>query len=73
MVLIGPSCAAITVMLPDALDLHEFIAVDAMLNSDSLALNRDESERVLSEMNRIMSAMIVPGLSYLGSERLFGW
>lgn len=48
----------------DALDLHEFIAVDAMLNCDSLGLNRDESRRVLSEMNRIMSAMIVPGLSY---------
>jgi thymidylate synthase len=31
---------------------------------DQLARARDESEAVLSEMNRLMSAMIVPGLSY---------
>lgn len=48
----------------DASDLREFTPVDAMPNRDSLALKRDESERVLSEMNRIMSEMIVPGLSH---------
>lgn len=45
-------------------DLREFASVDAMPNSDSLSLKRDDSERVLSEMNKIMSAMIMPELSY---------
>lgn len=48
----------------DAADLREFASVDAMPNSDSLSLKRDESGRVLSEMNKIMSAMIMPELSY---------
>jgi thymidylate synthase len=48
----------------DAADLQAFTPVELVPNTDSLALARDESEAVLSEMNRLMSAMTRPELSH---------
>jgi thymidylate synthase len=47
----------------DAADLRAITPVEEAPSTDSLALARDESEAVLSEMNRLMSEMIVPELS----------
>ena len=47
----------------DAVDLQASTSVEEAPNTDSLALARGESDAVLSEMNRLMSAMMVPDLS----------
>lgn len=47
----------------DVADPQAFTPVKEAPSTDSLALARDESVSVLSAMNRLMSAMIVPDLS----------
>ena len=47
----------------DAADLQASNSVEEAPNIDSLALARRESDVVLSEMNRLMSEMMVPDLS----------
>jgi thymidylate synthase len=47
----------------DAADLQAFTPVEEAPSTDSLALAREESEVVLSEMDRLMTTMTIPDMS----------